>query len=243
MAESLRLDKILAHMGWGTRTEIKKMLRKGLVTVAGEVVKDPALKVIPAEKVIRVEGEIVHYREFIYLMLNKPAGYVSATEDNRDATVLDLLAKEDRTFKPFPVGRLDKDTEGLLLLTNDGRWAHELTSPRKKVGKKYYALVEGQVDRSDQEAFTRGIHLEDGYLTLPAHLNIIKTGPRSDIELVIYEGKYHQVKRMFQARGKEVLYLRRLAMGDLKLDENLKEGQYRELTTAELELLTAAQPE
>jgi len=237
MAETLRLDKILAHMGWGTRTEIKKMLRKGLVTVAGEVVKDPALKVIPVESVIRVEGETVHYREFIYLMLNKPAGYVSATEDNRDATVLDLLAKEDRVFKPFPVGRLDKDTEGLLLLTNDGQWAHDLTSPRKKVGKKYYALVEGQVDSADQEAFSRGIHLEDGYHTLPAHLDIIKAGSRSEIELVIYEGKYHQVKRMFQARGKQVLYLRRLAMGDLKLDENLKEGQYRELTAAELELL------
>lgn len=229
------MDKILAHLGWGTRTEIKKMLKRGLVTVDGEVIRDPALKVIPSEKVIRIEGEIVQYREFIYLMLNKPAGYVSATEDNRDATVLDLLAKEERAFNPFPVGRLDKDTEGLLLLTNDGQLAHELTSPRKKVGKKYYALVEGQVDPADQEAFACGVILEDGYHTLPAQLKIIKTGPRSEIELVIYEGKYHQVKRMFQARGKEVLYLRRLSMGALQLDENLQEGQYRELTPVELE--------
>jgi len=237
--ESLRLDKILAHMGWGTRTEIKKMLKKGLVTVNGQIVKEPALKLRPDQQEIRVEGALVQYREFIYLMLNKPAGYVSATEDERERTVLELLSREYQAFAPFPVGRLDKDTEGLLLLTNDGGLAHELTSPRKKVGKRYYALISGRVEERDCQAFLQGVTLDDGYLTLPAQLEIIKSGARSEIEIVIYEGKYHQVKRMFQAVGKEVLYLRRLAMGALLLDESLQEGQYRELTAEELKLLKA----
>jgi len=237
MAESLRLDKILAHMGWGTRTEIKKMLKKGLVTVDGEVVRDPAIKIDPEKRIIQVAGETVAYREFVYLMLNKPAGYVSATEDDREATVLDLLSDEYRSFAPFPVGRLDKDTEGLLILTNDGQLAHELTAPRNTGGKRYSAMVQGEGGAREQEAFRRGLVLDDGYLTLPAELRIIKSGPRSEIEVLIYEGKYHQVKRMFRAVGKEVLYLRRLAMGLLELDESLQPGQYRELTEDELALL------
>lgn len=230
----LRIDKILSNMGWGTRNEIKKMMKKGLVTVEGEVLKDPAYKLIPGEKEIKVNGEQVEYQEFIYLMLNKPGGYISATEDQKESTVLELLPQKYLTYAPFPVGRLDKDTEGLLLLTNDGYLAHLLTMPKKRVPKIYYALIRGQVTESDQKAFSKGVTLEDGYTTLPAELKIIKASERSEIELTIYEGKYHQVKRMFQARGKEVTFLKRLSMGSLSLDESLKPGECRELTTEEV---------
>lgn len=233
----LRLDKLLAAMGFGTRTEVKKMIKRGLVTVDTLVEKDPAVKVNPARKTVQVGGEAVLYRQFVYLMLNKPQGVISATEDGADQTVLDLLSPQYRTFSPFPVGRLDKDTEGLLLLTNDGKLGHLLTSPRRKVAKTYYALVRGEVTDLDKDAFARGVILDDGYKTLPAQLNILKSGQRSEIELVIYEGKYHQVKRMFQAREKEVLFLRRLKMGPLTLDESLAPGEYRELTQAELDSL------
>lgn len=237
--KELRLDKILSHMGWGTRKEIKKMMKKGLVTVEGKVITDPALKVRPQDMKIIVAGEPVIYREFIYLMMNKPSGYISATEDEREDTVLDLLSQEHQKFSPFPAGRLDKDTEGLLLLTNDGKLAHHLTSPRRKVPKTYYALVRGEVTDHDKEAFQKGIILDDGdgYRCLPAELEIVRTGPDSEIKLVIYEGKFHQVKRMFQALHKEVTYLKRLKMGNLSLDESLRPGEYRELTEEEIDLL------
>ena len=236
MTKELRLDKVLSHMGWGTRTEIKKMMKRGLVSVDGEVVRDAALKVDPEESAIRVGGEIVFYREHIYLMLNKPAGCISATEDERDSTVLDLLSPEHRVFAPFPVGRLDKDTEGLLILTNDGLFSHKITSPKRKVPKTYFARVIGEVNGADQRAFGDGVVLDDGYKTLPAELTILEVGAESEILLTIYEGKYHQVKRMFQARGKEVVYLKRLTVGELQLDENLSPGEYRALTEEELNL-------
>ena len=238
MTKELRLDKVLSHMGWGTRTEIKKMMKRGLVSVDGEVVRDAALKVDPEESAIRVGGEIVIYREHIYLMLNKPAGCISATEDERDSTVLDLLSPEHRVFAPFPVGRLDKDTEGLLMLTNDGLFSHKITSPKRKVPKTYYARIAGETDEADRLAFREGVVLDDGYITMPAELTILKTGPESEILLCIYEGKYHQVKRMFQARDKEVVYLKRLSTGELRLDENLKPGEYRALTDDELDLFS-----
>ncbi len=233
MKKELRLDKILSHMGRGTRTEIKKMVKKGLITVNGEVVKDAAVKVDPEKYVIRVGGEIVIYQEHIYLMLNKPAGYLSATEDERGHTVLDLLSPEHRAFAPFPVGRLDKDTEGLLILTNDGLFSHKITSPKKKVPKTYFARIAGEADAADRQAFCEGVILEDGYKTRPAELTILESGTESEILLVIYEGKYHQVKRMFQARGKEVQYLKRLEVGELRLDETLNPGEYRVLTEEE----------
>jgi 16S rRNA pseudouridine516 synthase len=232
--EYLRLDKILAHMGIGTRTEIRKMMKKGLVSVNGEIIKDPAHKINPEESSIMVAGEPVIYKRFIYLMLNKPGGYLSATTDEYDKTVLDLLTPEHQIFAPFPVGRLDKDTEGLLLLTNDGKLGHHLTSPRRHIPKIYYALIRGTVDAEDQRAFAEGVVLDDGYQTLPAQLTILKAGVRSEIELTIYEGKYHQVKRMFEVRGKEVIYLKRIKMGPLALDESLAPGEYRELTPEEL---------
>lgn len=239
MKETLRLDKLLAHSGFGTRSEIRLLVRRGAVQVNGKIVKDSGVQVKPDKDQIWVEGKPVVYREFVYLMLNKPPGVVSATEDTRDRTVLDLIGEEYSHFDIFPVGRLDKDTEGLLLLTNDGKLSHELLSPRKHVPKTYYAEVAGQVDLHDAEAFRQGVELDDGYVTKPAELTILSVSESggaflSKIELTIVEGKFHQVKRMFESVGKKVVYLKRLKMGALLLDEYLALGSYRELTEAEL---------
>jgi len=177
------------------------------------------MQVNPKESVIEVAGEILKYREYIYIMMNKPQGVISATYDNRHRTVIDILPDEYKFFNLFPVGRLDIDTEGLLLLTNDGQLAHELLSPRKHVPKKYYALIDGIVTTKDVDVFREGVVLDDGYKTLPSELFILKSDPYSEVEIVIYEGKFHQVKRMFEAVGKKVKYLRRIGMGKLKLDE------------------------
>ncbi|WP_040229231.1 pseudouridine synthase [Bhargavaea cecembensis] len=230
----MRLDKLLANSGYGSRKEVKALLKQGAVSVAGETVRDPALHVDPESGDVSVFGEPVDYREFIYLLMNKPPGVVSATEDNRDRTVIDLLPYEYRRFEPFPAGRLDKDTEGLLLITNDGKLAHALLSPKRHVEKTYFARVRGEVTARDGEAFAAGVGLDDGYVTKPAKLDILSAGEISKIELTITEGKFHQVKRMFEARGKEVVYLKRLSMGPLVLDPALSPGDYRELTEQEL---------
>ncbi|WP_018755779.1 pseudouridine synthase [Paenibacillus terrigena] len=239
MRNTIRLDKVLSHMGLGTRSEIKKWAKQGRITVNDRVVKDNGLQVQPEEDIIMLDGERVHYREFIYLMLNKPAGVISATEDRHDQTVIDLLDDEERIFEPFPVGRLDKDTVGLLLLTNDGKLSHELLSPRRHVPKTYIANVVGDVGESDIAAFMVGVTLDDGYVTKPAELTILshdRSGPEvvSRIQLTITEGKFHQVKRMFESVGKKVVYLQRISMGSLILDSALEEGHYRELTKEEL---------
>ena len=239
---TLRLDKVLTHMGYGSRSEIKKYVKQGLIMVNDIRVKDSGLHVHPETDVILIDGEQVIYKEFIYVMLHKPPGVVSATEDNRDRTVLDLLAPELLAFEPFPVGRLDKDTEGLLLLTNDGKLSHELLSPKRHVPKTYLALVSGDVNGEDVEQFAKGVTLDDGYVTLPGELVILEQERQGDevlsrIELTIHEGKFHQVKRMFESVGKKVLYLKRLRMGNLNLDASLKLGEYRELTVEELGLL------
>jgi 16S rRNA pseudouridine516 synthase len=245
LADRLRLDKALSHMGFGTRSELKKAVKQGIVEVNGKVVKDSGIQIDPYSDTIRFDGEQVVYREFIYIMLNKPQGVVSATEDHRDRTVIDLLDSGLKHWEVFPVGRLDKDTEGLLLLTNDGKLAHNLLSPRKHVPKCYYAEIEGLTGEDDVRAFAEGVVLDDGYKTLPGALTILETGEAeqggawSRIELVIHEGKFHQVKRMFQAVGKRVVFLKRLSMGPLELDEQLSPGKYRELTEAELEALQA----
>ncbi|MBP1154795.1 MULTISPECIES: pseudouridine synthase [unclassified Paenibacillus] len=244
MKATLRLDKLLAHTGFGTRSEIKQLVKRGAVSVNGKTVKDSGQQVHPERDQVSVDGDLVMYREFVYLMLNKPQGVISATEDTRDRTVLDLLDQQYAHFDLFPVGRLDKDTEGLLLLTNDGKLAHNLLSPRKHVPKTYYAEVEGVVDEGDIAAFSLGVTLDDGYITMPAQLNVLHKGnleqsELSLIELTIMEGKFHQVKRMFQAVGKQVVFLKRIAMGPLKLDPLLPLGTYRELTEVELELLKA----
>ena len=241
MRETQRLDKILSNFGYGTRREIKQIVKDGAVRVDGVVVKDSGMQVDPKNCVINVSGEVLNFREFIYIMLNKPDGVVSATFDNKLKTVVDILPDEYKCFDLFPVGRLDIDTEGLLLMTNDGQLAHELLSPKKHVPKKYYALVIGQVTDDDVRTFKKGVTLDDGYETLPADLEILKSGEHSEIELVIYEGKFHQVKRMFEEVGKTVKYLRRIQMGGLKLDESLKPGECREITSEEMELLKLAE--
>lgn len=247
MAEKLRIDKLLAHMGFGTRSEIKKAVKQGKVTVDGLIVKDSGLIVDPSECLVAFEGQPVDYRSVVYLMLNKPKGVISATEDGRERTVMDLLDPTDKRFNPFPVGRLDKDTVGLLLLTNDGALAHELLSPRKHVDKTYEALVQGDVGSADVEAFLSGVELEDGYVTMSAELVVLERVAESEetssacslIRLTIREGKFHQVKRMFESVGKKVLTLKRISMGPLMLDESLSEGEYRELTEEEVDLLRA----
>lgn len=232
-----RIDKILANRGFGTRKEVKGLIRDGAVEIDGLAVCDPGYQVDASRQAISVNGEAIEYREYIYIIMNKPKGVVSATEDKTEKTVVELLSPKFRVFEPFPVGRLDKDTEGLLVLTNDGQLSHRLLAPKKHVPKTYFARIEGRVTEEDIEAFKKGVLLDDGYKTLPAELGILERGRISLIEVRIYEGKFHQVKRMFKAVGKEVLYLKRTAMGGLVLDEGLKPGEYREMTAEELQKL------
>lgn len=239
----MRIDKLLANTGHGSRKEVKKILKNGAVTVNGTVVKEAKFHVNPEKDVVVIFGERVDYKEFIYLMMNKPQDVISATEDDRHDTVVDLLEPHHFIYEPFPVGRLDIDTEGFLLLTNDGKLAHQLLSPRKNVPKTYFAVINGLVTEDDIETFQQGVTLDDGYQTKPGKLIIKKSGVYSDIELTITEGKYHQVKRMFQAVGKEVVYLKRISMGPLQLDETLELGQYRELTEEEIQLLKTFETE
>ena len=233
----MRLDKLLSNMGYGTRKEVGLMIRKGTVRVNGETVKTSGAHIDTGNDKVTVLGEPVVYKEFIYLMMNKSQGILSATEDSRDKTVVDVLDAEDQHFKPFPVGRLDKDTEGFLLLTNDGKLAHNLLSPKKGVPKTYYAHISGIVTEEDGMRFAEGVMLDDGYVTKPGKLRILSSADISEIELTITEGKFHQVKRMFEAVGKKVIYLKRLSMGPLKLDDGLPLGSYRELSVEELNLL------
>lgn len=233
----LRIDKMLANLGYGSRKEVKQLLKSGAVKVDDVVVKDAKQHVDTNNQSVTLNGEVIEYKEFIYLMMNKPQGVLSATEDSVGETVIDLLELEDQVYEPFPVGRLDKDTEGLLLITNDGQLAHRLLSPKKHVPKTYFAVIDGEVTEEDITAFSKGVTLDDGYETKPGDLIILKSGIRSDIELTITEGKFHQVKRMFQAVGKRVVYLKRISMGPLPLDETLELGEYRELTEEEVELL------
>lgn len=234
----MRLDKYLCETGFGTRSQVKDLLKKGQVMVNGEVVKKPELKINETTDQILCQGKKASYQKNIYLMLHKPAGVVSATEDNREKTVLDLVRPEDRKNGLFPVGRLDKDTEGLLLLTDDGELAHRLLSPKKHVDKTYYAKIDGQVTEEHVKQFCEGLDIGDEKKTLPAVLTILLSGPVSEIEVTIHEGRFHQIKRMFEAVGCKVTYLKRLSMGSLVLDETLPLGEYRSLTEAELEGLT-----
>ena len=215
----MRLDKLLAHSGFGTRKEVKDFIKKGIVTVNGEIAEKDKMQVDPQTDEVCVNGEVITYEEFVYYMLNKPAGYVSATEDNLYPTVVDLIDDYYRDDL-FPVGRLDVDTEGLLLISNDGVLAHQLLSPKKHCPKVYYAKINGIVTNQDVE------------------LKILSTSATSsEIEVTIYEGKFHQVKKMFIAVGKEVTYLKRIRMKDLCLDNSLQLGEYRHLTDEELDRL------
>lgn len=237
MGKKERLDKVLSNMGYGSRKDVEKIIREGRVEVNGHVINRKNFKVDPYGDTITLDGMEIIYREYIYIMMNKPRGIVSSTDDPINRTVLDIIDEEYIIFNPFPAGRLDKDTEGLLLLTNDGKLAHELLSPKKGVEKTYYVEVHGFVEEKHKIYFQQGIILDDGYRTLPATLEILESNRYSRVKLSIKEGKYHQVKRMFESLNMKVVYLKRLSIGPLILDESLKPGEYRELTEEEILLL------
>lgn len=234
----MRLDKYLSDMGVGTRSELKKDIRKGSASVDGRVIKDPGHSVNASSRVI-FKGNVIIYEEFVYYMLNKPAGVISASEDDREETVVDLLPEPKRRDL-FPVGRLDRDTEGLLIITNDGALSHRLLSPKHHVDKVYYAEVSGILDESDVELFGQGLVMSDGLECMPAELKILSVNEgdyTSEAEIIIREGKFHQVKRMFSSVGAEVTYLKRLSMGPISLDPGLEPGECRRLTAEELKAL------
>ena len=235
--EKQRLDKIIASTGKWSRKEVKNLIRHGQVLVDGLPAAGPEEKADPEAAEIVVNGERLTYQRYTWIMLNKPAGYLSATEDGRGKTVLDLLAQELRRQGLFPVGRLDKDTEGLLLLTNEGGLAHDLLSPRHHVDKVYYARVAGHLTEEDCQAFAAGMKLDDGLVCQSAVLEIFSAGEESEAHVTLREGKFHQVKRMLAYRGKPVLYLERVKMGNLTLDPDLPRGEYRFLTAEEVENL------
>ena len=228
-----RLDKLLASTGRWSRSEVKRLVREGRVLANGRIAASAEEKYDAETAAFMVDGKAVRLSKYVYLMLHKPAGVLSATEDGRGKTVLDLLPPEYRKRGLFPVGRLDKDTEGLLLLTDDGALAHELLSPKKHVDKVYETRVDGELTQADCAAFAAGMTLGDGLTCLPARLEILSAGAESEALVTLREGKYHQIKRMLAARGKPVLYLKRLSMGALKLDEALAPGGWRELTENE----------
>ncbi|MDO4924385.1 MAG: 16S rRNA pseudouridine(516) synthase [Turicibacter sp.] len=240
----MRLDKLLAHTGYGTRTEVKKLLKSKVVKVDGVVVKDAKQKVDLSQQVVTVFDEIVEYREFVYLMMNKPQNCLSATRDRDYRTVIDLLDDYYLMFDVAPAGRLDRDTEGLVLLTNDGKLAHEIISPKKDVFKRYIAHISGELTESSMKQLELGVEILDGnneaFVTKPAKVKVIGTvNDLTAVEICITEGKFHQVKRMFASVGCKVVYLKRLAIGSLQLDETLALGEYRELTEEELACLKA----
>ncbi len=231
-----RIDKILSNLGFGTRKEIKAIVKSGEIKIDGTVIKDSSMKIDPDKSTIEVGGNVVGYKKYIYILMNKPQGVVSATFDNYDETVIDILEPEYQAFKPFPIGRLDKDTEGLLLITNDGELNHRMISPKNHVDKVYYAEIDKYLDEEDVNKFKNGIQLKDGYKCLPGKLHIIESNEDgARVEVTIQEGKFHQVKRMFNALGKNVVYLKRIKFGPIELDEDLNLGQYRELSKNEIE--------
>ena len=234
----MRIDKCLAECGLGTRSEVKSLLKAKRITVNGKVVTNGKVQVNPETDEILFDGEKIQYEEFVYIMMNKPKGVVSATEDNLHKTVLDLINPLYFKKGVFPVGRLDIDTHGLLLLTNDGELAHRLLSPKKHVTKIYRARVDGVMTEEDAATFERGIVLSDGTEYMPAQLNILRASQdESIVQIHLKEGKFHQVKRMVKACGKTVVDLQRLTMGPLKLDERLALGESRPLTEEELQSL------
>ncbi|MGX7109610.1 pseudouridine synthase [Facklamia miroungae] len=235
----MRIDKLLSHMNFGSRKEVKALISAGSVRINGVQIVKPNFQVDEEKDRVEVEGQAVSYQKFVYWLLNKPKGVVSATEDTRYSTVIDCLHPDDYRFDLFPVGRLDIDTTGLLLITNNGQLAHQLTSPKKKVVKTYQALIQGLVTKETIKTFQEGLDLGD-FISQPAQLiidEIDSENGRSKIRVSISEGKYHQVKRMFQACQLEVMKLHRLSMGPLHLDETLAIGAYRQLTQTEIQAL------
>lgn len=241
----MRLDKFLVENGLGSRSQVKEVLKKGLVLVNGRAEKSPKTQINETADEVVVSGQKLTYEKFVYYLLNKPKGYISATEDERHKTVLDLLDETARQKEVFPVGRLDIDTHGLLLLTNNGKLAHAMLSPKKHVEKIYRAQVVGLMNQSDVERFARGIELKD-FTCQPAQLKIVELDEEKEtslVEITLAEGKFHQVKRMVAACGKEVTDLQRLSMGPLQLDPELAIGEWRRLTEEELKSLERFQLE
>ncbi len=232
-----RLDKIISSQGKYSRSEVKKLIKQGLVSVNKTVVKTSDLKVDPQRDEIAVDGEILNYKKHIYIMLNKPQGVISASNDKSQKTVVDLVPPELFRDGLFPAGRLDGDTVGFVLITDDGDFAHRILSPKNHITKTYHAVLQREITAEDIESFKKGVELGDGTLCLEAELSPIKA-EMPMAEIIICEGKYHQVKRMFAALGNKVLFLKRVKMGELLLDEGLEEGQCREITDEELKLIT-----
>lgn len=233
----MRLDKYISNITKYSRAETKKIIKKG-VLVNEVLVKQPDYQVDEENDEVIIEGKPLIYQKYVYIMMNKPGNIISATEDKKDITVIDILSDKDRLFKPFPVERLDKDTEGLMLLTNDGDLAHKLISPKKDVIKKYYVEVDGELKKEHVAIVSDGVVLEDGYKTKCATLEILNANTlKSSAYISITEGKFHQVKRMMKSLGVKVTYLKRLSIGSLVLDNNLKLGEYRYLTDTELKKL------
>lgn len=230
----MRIDQFLAHTGFGSRKDVKQLLKQKIVTVDDQIITKPNKHIDPEQVEVLVDGIEVVYQQYVYLMLHKPQGVISATYDDYDETVIDLVPIEYAHYPLAPVGRLDKDTEGLLLLTNDGKINHILTSPKREIFKTYLAEIDGEVKESHIDLFAQGVTLDDGYVTKSAHLTILESGPVSKIELSISEGKFHQVKRMFEAIDTKVIYLKRLSMGELTLDESLPLADVRELNEDEM---------
>lgn len=236
--KNMRLDKFLSECGICSRSESKIFIKKGMITVNGKKAAKGEEKIDPDNDEIMFKGQKIIYAEFEYYMLNKPAGVVSATEDKNDKTVIDLVPKP-HAKDIFPVGRLDKDTEGLLIITNDGETAHRLLSPKKHVDKTYFVRTSGgEIGTEEVEKLENGVDIGEEKLTLPAEIEILKNGEISESLLTIREGKFHQVKRMFKAVGREVIYLKRISMGNIKLDESLEKGGCRRLTEDEINMIT-----
>lgn len=230
----MRLDKYLAQMDVGTRTEVKNYIKKGLISVNGNIQKQADFKIDENNDTVTYQGKVISYQAYYYYMLHKPAGVVTATKDNHDKTVMDLLASADGKDL-FPVGRLDKDTEGLLLITNDGELSHNLLSPKKHVEKTYFVICDGSIDEHKIDMLQKGLDIGDEKITLPAKVKVIEEKDNSySIELTITEGRFHQVKRMIHAIDGNVTYLKRISFGTLILDETLALGQYRSLTLEEI---------
>lgn len=234
----MRLDKFLCELNIGSRSQVKELIRHGKVSVNNAVVKTADLKIDENKDVVCVQGQMLSYRKFYYYMLNKPAGVVSATQDNLSDTVIGLLRPEDRRNDLFPVGRLDKDTEGLLLLTNDGALAHRLLSPGRHVDKTYHVTIEHALTAQDIQRLEQGVDIGEDEPTLPARVEVLS--PETELLLTIHEGKFHQVKRMLFAVNNLVTALRRTAFGGLELDGTLAPGEYRPLSEEEVEILHEA---
>ena len=231
-----RIDKLLASQGTQSRSDIKKLIKSGLVTVNGEKVRDFSLKINPEKDMICINGNPVHIQKYVYLMMNKPSGIVCATKDKKEKTVIDIIPDEFKRKDIFPVGRLDKDTEGLLLITNDGAFAHKITSPEKNIYKTYHAVIDSGINENDIAAFESGITFRDGTKCKKAFLRQLNDEINPLVEVKICEGMFHQVKKMLTVRGKNVLYLKRVAIGGLYLDSALTKNSVRTLNV--LDILT-----